>query len=241
MPTIIAIGGGNYEKGKTEKIDLELFRLAKAKRQSEAPKMLYFSTAGDNEPVGGENAKKYFNSLGFEVSVMHLIRDMPSQNKIEEAVFSADCIYIGGGDTIRLVHTMRSLGVDKMMWESAKKGTVLSGISAGCACWFDYTHTDAIGYYGIENTYVKFKCFGFIPAMCSVHYGTKRNADLRKRIANDESYPIVGLENGTAILWQDGVCRTLIQKTDRRVHVYYPSASGYKIVRPKESEEFELM
>lgn len=238
MSTIIAIGGGSYEKSETEKIDRELLRLCK----SEKPKMLYFSTAGDKEPQGSQNAASYFTSLGFDVTLMSLILDMPSFDEIRQAIFASDAVYVGGGDLIRLVHTMRSLGVDSLLREAAEKGVILAGISAGASCWFDYAQTDSLTYYDPSKTgYVRFPCFGIIHAICSPHYGTKRKADLRERIANGESFPIVGLENGTAIVWQDGVCRTIIAKPERRAHIYYPVAGNkHKIIRPHEDEEFEL-
>lgn len=242
MSTIIATGGGAYEKGETEKIDLELLRLCSLNHGRSNPKMLYFSTAGDNEPKGSEDACAYFSSLGFEVQTMSLILDMPSFDEIRKAVFSSDCVYIGGGDLIRLVHTMRSLKVDMLLKEASEKGVVLSGISAGASCWFDYAQSDSHTYYDPSATgYIRFPCFGVIHALCVPHYGTKRKADIRERIAGGESFPVVGLENGTAIVWQNGICRTLIAKPQRRVHIYYPVAeSTHRIIRPHENEEFEL-
>ena len=61
-----------------------------------------------------------------------------STDEIGEKIFSSDIIYVGGGDTTTMLKIWKQLGVDKMLYEAYQKGIVLSGISAGAICWFEY-------------------------------------------------------------------------------------------------------
>ena len=49
------------------------------------------------------------------------------KNKIE----TADIIYIGGGDTIKLMDTVKEYEIDKLLDAAVKRDCVIAGVSAG--------------------------------------------------------------------------------------------------------------
>jgi dipeptidase E len=55
----------------------------------------------------------------------------------------ADIIYVGGGNTLKMMTLRRKLGVDKALQQALKKDIILSGLSAGSICWFDYGNSDS--------------------------------------------------------------------------------------------------
>ena len=50
--------------------------------------------------------------------------------------FWSDIIYVGGGNTLKMMKVWKKTGVDKMLKQAYEKGIVLSGLSAGSICWF---------------------------------------------------------------------------------------------------------
>ena len=57
-------------------------------------------------------------------------------------ILDADIIYVGGGDTVRMMEKWKEYNVNSYLKEAYEKGVVLSGISAGSICWFEFGHSD---------------------------------------------------------------------------------------------------
>ena len=55
---------------------------------------------------------------------------------LEEIVLGADIIYVGGGSMRNLLAIWRAHGLDRLLVEAWRAGTVLAGLSAGAMCWF---------------------------------------------------------------------------------------------------------
>jgi len=136
MKKLVAIGGGHIGRlgaVSTTPIDREIIRLAGKKN----PRLLFVPTASDDSEPYCEIAKKYFGGLGCAVSVLYLVREKPALKEIRKKIFDSDIVYVGGGDTLKMMRIWRKLGVDKVLKLAYQKGVVLSGKSAGAICWFD--------------------------------------------------------------------------------------------------------
>ena len=78
-----------------------------------------------------------------------------------------DLVYVGGGSVISLLGTWSAHGIDTMLRAAWEAGVVMTGLSAGSLCWFDYGMTAFHG----ESTGVK--GMGFLPFSNAVHYEDK--------------------------------------------------------------------
>ena len=236
MGIIVAIGGGETEAGETIKIDRNIIRMS----GRSDPRLLYISTASEMEPKCSAPMIAHFTSLGCRVSHLNLILDNYTDEEIHGMILDQDIIYVGGGDTIRLYHVFRSLGVDKYLYEAYDRGVILSGASAGAMIWFSYGHTDSLAYYTKDWHYTRIPCLGFVRALLSPHFAPHRKVLMDKMYEEGESFPGVALENRTCLVIRDGVATPYRDDPNARVHIYYPTADGYRIWNPADGEKFDL-
>jgi len=60
-----------------------------------------------------------------------LLNKEPSYEEMEQAVLSSDIVYVGGGNTLKMMRRWRKLRFDRILEEAYARGVVLCGISAG--------------------------------------------------------------------------------------------------------------
>ena len=146
---IVAIGGGNNSKVKKtgepkiyehDLINKEIIKLSGKKK----PHVLYISHAMDIEyEERSFNAFKdiFLNMYSCPVKLFS-INDLLYSEKTNELLNWAHVIYVGGGNTRRLLELWNNSGLDKKMIELANSDKVLCGTSAGGGCWFKYMCSD---------------------------------------------------------------------------------------------------
>jgi dipeptidase E len=104
----------------------------------------------------------------------------PSAQEIRRKIFSADVVYVGGGNTLYMMCVWRRLGMDQLLRAAHESGIILAGISAGANCWFDSGHSDSMSFYNPRNwKYINVK--GLIHGVHCPHYnGVTRGVPRRK-------------------------------------------------------------
>ena len=178
MKKIIAIGGGEIGRPgfstETTLIDKEIIRLTEKRH----PTLLFIPTAsGDSRPYY-EVVKNHFEKkLGCKTEVLYLIKEKPSQRQIKEKILSADIIYVGGGNTFRMMKIWKRRGVDKILKQAYEKGIVLSGLSAGAICWFRYGNSDSRKAKNPKADLIKVSGLDFIPGLLCPHYHSEKTGD----------------------------------------------------------------
>ena len=222
---IVAIGGGEVRKRETLSIDKEIIRLSGKKH----PKLLFIPTASSDAEGYWETIKKYFGSLGCRTDVLFLVRKKPSPKETKRKILSADIIYVGGGNTLKMMRLWRRLGVTKPLEIARGKGTVLCGVSAGSICWFDSGHSDSMSFYSPKRwRYIKVKGLGFIKGIHCPHYdsatlGMKRNKKFQEMMRKMGGLGIA-LDNNCALEMVGDSYRILASKK---------SAGAYKVFKQK--------
>jgi dipeptidase E len=207
MPTaIVAIGGGNIRTRGTISIDREIIRLSGRKH----PKLLFIPTASSDSEDYWKHIQQYFTDyLKCKSRVLFLIKEHPSKSEIRKKIMTADIIYVGGGNTLKMMRVWRRLGIDRLLKSAYAKGTVLCGISAGSICWFDSGHSDSMSFYNPRRwKYINVKGLGFIKGVHCPHYdsqtlGIPRRKDFQRMIRKIGGLGIA-IENNCAIEFIDG-------------------------------------
>jgi len=216
MPTIVAVGGGDLGRYGTLPIDRRIVGLTGKKR----PRALFLPTANsDDEYDWRAFDKVYGKRLRCRTDVLRLVTRRPPQREIARLIRAADMIYVGGGYTLRMLRLWRRLGVDELLVRAWKKGTVLSGISAGAVCWFNYGHSDSMSLYGQDDwSYIRVRGLGLIDAVACPHFdGPKRDERFREMIRKRGGLGIA-LDNNCAIEVVDDKYRVLAAK--RKAQAY---------------------
>jgi dipeptidase E len=142
MGKIIAIGGGEIgrpnENGgffplETLSIDKEIVRQSLSKN----PRLLFLGTASDYSDSYFKVVSNYFSKLNCQVNNLNLNNEI-NQKIIETKILTSDIIYVGGGDIEKLLTTWENFKLKSIFQKAWQKNIILSGVSAGAMCWFEY-------------------------------------------------------------------------------------------------------
>ncbi|MBN1807713.1 MAG: peptidase E [Planctomycetes bacterium] len=168
---IMAIGGGGMKGRKVRGIEARLAELTGKRR----PTALFIPTASGDNPEYTERFHRFYGgAMGCRTEALELFRNRPSGRRIEEIITNADLIYVGGGNTYRMIKLWRKLGVDRMLRKAGERGTVLSGASAGAICWYRHGHSDSRYKPDRAWDYIRVGGLGFLKGMYCPHYHSEK-------------------------------------------------------------------
>ena len=124
---------------------------------------------------------------------------------MKKKINDADIIYIGGGNTVKLVSTLKETGMDEMIKKAGDKGCVLAGISAGAITYLKYGLSDIEIMEGVSNNYVKVDGLGFLDYMFVPHFSSdpKKKEDLEKVLKENKSIKALCIDNCSAVEFND--------------------------------------
>lgn len=201
---IVLIGGGdigrNNTKYETKEIDEEIVRLT----NKEKPNFLFIGLASSFADSYYKVIKDIYKNLGCETGKISN-KTLTHMEVVEKKINDADIIYIGGGNTVKLVNTLKETGMDKMLLNALKKGCVLAGISAGAITYSKYGLSDIEIMEGVSNNYVKVDGLGFINYMFAPHFSSdpKKREDLEKVLKENKSVKALCVDNCCAVEFND--------------------------------------
>lgn len=221
---IIAIGGGRIrisgrQKPQTTAID-EAVISACAKRR---PRVLFVPTASHDDTEYCEAFKRHYGrTLGCRVDTLLLYRDRPARKAIREHILGADLIYVGGGNTLRMMNLWRRLGVDRYLDQARRQGVVQAGLSAGAICWFRFGNSDSRKFSNPDdNTLIRVSGLNFVNALCCPHYDAESHRQpALKGMMKKTPGVAIALDNCAAIEIDTDHCRIITGRRD---------ASAYRV------------
>lgn len=235
MSKIIAIGGGQISKKSTLKIDKEIVRFSEKKK----PKLLFIPTASSDSEEYSLSIKKYFNNLGCSVDVLYLIKGKLAKKEIENKIFGSDIIYVGGGNTLKMMTLWRKLGINTLLQKALQRDIVLCGLSAGSICWFKYGNSDSRKFTSNSDNLIKVTGLGFINALNCPHYNSElhRQKDLKKMMQNNPLVAIA-LEDDCAIQIKDDNFKIITSKSNTKAYKIYWKNKVYFKEEIKKTKNF---
>lgn len=235
MGKIVAIGGGEISNRETEGIDRFLVAMA----NKETPRLLFLPTASGDAEGYIDVVKRYFEQLGCSVDHLSLNKEKYEPKEIRRKILTADIIYVGGGDTVSMMSRWKALHVDEYLKEAYANGVIMSGLSAGSICWFKYGHSDSDSFHGSSCwDYVRANGLGLIPSSHCPHYNEVGRDSYDEMIFEDQ-IPGIALENRTALVYIDGICRII--KSDEKMNAYLLRMIDGRFVKTLiGGEKFEL-
>jgi dipeptidase E len=245
MKKIVAIGGAQKGRAgysiKAPKIDEEIIRLAGKKN----PRLLFIPTASSDSELYFDDAKKHFGKeFGCKIDTLYLIKEKPTKTETEEKILNSDIIYVGGGNTLKMMKVWRRTGIDKVLKRAYDKGIILSGVSAGAICWFESGHSDSIKFRDPKKwKYINVKGLGLIKGIFCPHYnGGKHGVSRRKHfqsMINKFGGIGIAIDNNCAIEFIDGKYFKIISSKPR-LGAYRVYKKRGKIVSEKIKQKTEL-
>jgi dipeptidase E len=166
--------------------------------------------------------------LGCQVETLLLCSKPPAFHEIRRKVRQADILYVGGGNTLKMILRWRSLGVDKLLREAGNKGKVLCGPSAGAICWFRQGNSDSRKYRNPKAKLIKITGLGFIDALGCPHYdGEKDRKPELKEMMKKTPGVAIAMDNCAALEVVGNQCRAVTSKPEAGVYRVYWKKGKY--------------
>ena len=195
---LMLIGGGNTRNGawETKEIDIEAVKMT----GKEKPNFLFVGIASQFADSYYDAMKAIYKELGCECQYLKKKNIINNRDIVENKIRNADIIYIGGGDTIKLMTELEEYNLKDLFVEAVNSNKVIVGISAGAIMLCSEGYSDSLKIRGESDKYDFIKGLGILPIVFSPHHSEEKDNELNDEIGNKTIY---GLENGVALKIED--------------------------------------
>lgn len=218
-------------ESETLSIDHEVFTLTGKSR----PRALFIPTASHDSVEYWEGFQRiYGGELGCQTSVLYLLNQNPAPEVIDDLILSSDLIYVGGGNTLKMMRRWRKLGVDRALENAHEAGVVLAGLSAGAICWFSFGHSDSMADYHPDDwRYIRVKGMGLLDSLACPHFngetdGFKRDQDFMQMVRKHGGMG-TAIDNHCALVFIDGGFRVISSRTGAGAYKVYRDGEGVTV------------
>jgi len=208
---IIPIGGGLLRLGET--IAIDKFIVKESGRKN--PKVLFIPTASKDLSAYSAVFRRVYKKLGGQVKILRLFSKRKLSHKtLKKIIASADIIYVGGGDYDILLSTWKKHKITPLIQSAYLQGTILTGLSAGCAVWYEYL----IDSDGNKKTHLK-KGLGIVKGVIIPHYKSENPfpSEIRKIKAI-----VTAIEDGCAVIYINENLKGSISATKEKAFTIRP-------------------
>ncbi len=201
---IIAIGGGEIKNKTTLEIDRYIANLAKEHAGDKRANALFIGTAShDSMPYFNSFRKTYTSVFDIKAEVALLVYGEMDLERVKSKIDMADCIYIGGGDTVYMLEKWKEVGLTELLIKAYNDGKIICGLSAGAICWFETMYTDYQIMRGESADYTLIKGLGVLKGTCTPHFN-EREKDFTENMIKNQIPRAFAIENDAAIEFVNG-------------------------------------
>jgi dipeptidase E len=134
--TIFAMGGGGFTMEPNNPL-LDDFVLELAAQRRREPHILFLPTASGDASAQINAFRARFAGRACVAEQLSLFHLREQTRPLAELLAQQDAIYVGGGSMRNLLALWRAHGLDRLLVDAWRRGTVLAGLSAGAMCWFE--------------------------------------------------------------------------------------------------------
>ena len=189
---IIAIGGGGF----THQLDTGLDQFVIDQSKKTKNKIGFLATASkDDENKINLFYKRYQNTQS-ELSHFNLTSALDG---FSEWIINKDIIYIGGGNTVFMLNIWKKNKLESIFKNAYEKGIILSGVSAGAVCWFDWILSDSAG-----PGFNPLRGINLISGSCTPHSSNfERINQFESDIKNNKLPQGIAIDDGVAVVFVD--------------------------------------
>ena len=217
---LMLIGGGEIGKGnkpyETKEIDEEIVKMTGL----EKPKLLFIGLANSFADSYYDYVKNIYKNLGCETMYLKKKNVTKNPDIVKNKIETADIIYIGGGDTIKLMDTVKEYEIDSLLEDAVKRDCVIAGVSAGAILLSKSGFSDSYISRGESEDYDFVDGLGFVNINICPHYHSdqKKQDDLEKKLKSKKNL-VYGLENCTALKVVNDDFSVIKYKNDANIYL----------------------
>ena len=190
---IIAIGGGGFTHQADESLDQ--FVVDQSKKINN--KIGFLATASNDDKKKISLFYKRFENTESELSHFNLTSDV---NGFSEWILNKDIVYIGGGNTKFMLEIWKNNMLEIIFKKAYESGIILSGVSAGAVCWFEWILSDSV-----SPGFKPLKGINLISGSCTPHSSNiERINQFQQDIKNGKLPHGIAIDDGVAVVFIDG-------------------------------------
>jgi len=190
---IIAIGGVGVSPESDKELDNFILNHSKKVKNN----IGFLGTASKDDKEKINKFYKRFVNTGSELSHFNLTSNIGG---FHEWLLSKDIVYVGGGNTFSMLEIWRKNNLEQVFKKAYEKGIILSGVSAGAVCWFEWIWSDSMG-----RGFEPLKGINLIEGSCTPHSDNiERINEFEFNIKNNKLPNGVAIDDGVAVVFIDG-------------------------------------
>ena len=190
---IIAIGGGGFTHQADESLDQ--FVVDQSKKTNN--KIGFLATASNDDKKKISLFYNRFENTESELSHFNLTSDV---NGFSEWILNKDIVYIGGGNTKFMLEIWKNNMLENIFKKAYESGVILSGVSAGAVCWFEWILSDSV-----SLGFKPLKGINLISGSCTPHSSNiERINQFQQDIKNGKLPHGIAIDDGVAVVFIDG-------------------------------------
>ncbi|HEX3027495.1 MAG TPA: Type 1 glutamine amidotransferase-like domain-containing protein, partial [Clostridia bacterium] len=154
---------------------------------------------------------------------------------------TADIIYVGDGNALRLMSLLRKYKIDVLLRDAFHSRTVLCGVNAGAICWCSCGNSDSRKFTSGSDQLIRVNGLGLIPLLLCPHYDVEpaRQADLKRMMKSTHNIPAIAMDKGTALEIKDGCYRILRSLENAEAKKCYWKSGEYRMEVLPIQDQFE--
>ena len=196
---LMLIGGGENGHGtttyETKEIDKEIVKMTNKNN----PTFLFIGLASSFSDSYYDIMKEIYKNLGCKTTYLKKKNIINNPDIVKNKITEADIIYMSGGDTKKLVDTLKEYKIDELIKEAQNRGCVIAGISAGAIAIANSGLSDYQILNNISNKYAFTEGLKLININICPHANKKERIDDLKELLKENNKEVICLENGTAL------------------------------------------
>ena len=227
MKKIVLIGGGDTGRGETDyttkEIDKEIVKLTNKKN----PIMVFIGFASNSSESYFNTIKKIFTPLGCECQNLKKKNLINNYNLAIEKINNADIIYFCGGDTIKLIETIKELNIETELDKALNRGCVMAGISAGGILLSNEGYSDSLKLRKESDKYTFIKGLNYTNISFCPHYNNIDKKNALKNEINNTNKKIYSLEDNTALVILDKKKKLIKSNKTNKAYICYYIGNKY--------------
>lgn len=223
MPVnIIAVGGGGFTHNQDPLLEDYALNLCDSKN----PKIGFIATASEECPL---KIARFYNRFSCRAIQPSHLEQLDSSGDTATWVMSQDIIFVGGGNTNNMLSLWHQHKLPDTLLQAARNGVILSGVSAGAACWFDTALSDSTG-----NGLQPLNALGFVKGSCCPHYSTEPNRQtVFEQLISTAKMPAgIAIDDGVAVhLCDNKIIKVVSARTGANAYQISANSGGVNTSR----------
>ena len=203
MTKLIAIGGGGFLMEPENQL---LDRYCLKCTGKTTPKVCFIPTASGDSEDFLSRFERAFSRYSCIRSHLTFFRKPTAgsillDDNLEQNLLNQDLIYVGGGNTRAMLAVWQEWNLDEIIKKAWQSGVVITGMSAGAICWFEYGGSDST-YCGELSP---LPGLGWIEGSCTPHYDgeSNRRPNLHSLIQSGQIPSGIGIDDGVGVLFEE--------------------------------------